>query len=132
MSRYFVYKNLHNGKWSIKDASTNLVVGHCDGVILWDVEFKVSQAGRRRVLRDKAKNVHAGVVGRIAAMAGFTSFKERSVDICWDHEPSFVHINKPFTYNPYKYSSFVDNRTGEPLTTSTWALLSNSGLTTYL
>ena len=66
MTRVFVYFNLHKKCWSVKALSgpdKGRVIDHVKAVSLYDAEFRVSEAGRQRVLRDKRKNVHAGVVG---------------------------------------------------------------------
>ena len=83
-----IYKNLHNGLFSVKQGG--LVVAHVASVTLTNVHFKVSEAGRQRVLRDKQKNVHAYVIGMIK------------------------DINKPcdkvgarLSYNPYKADCFT-------------------------
>ena len=64
--KVFVYFNLHKKCFSIKaleGAMKGRVVAHRDNVLLFHATFKVSQAGRERVLREKRKNVHAGVCG---------------------------------------------------------------------
>lgn len=61
--RVFVYKNLHKDCWSVKDVKTGLVLAHTQEIELTDCEFKVSEAGRQRVLNEKRKNVHAGIIG---------------------------------------------------------------------
>ena len=64
--RCFVYYNLHKHVWSIKaleGSQKGRVIGHSDHVLLRYASGKVSEAGRQRVLRDKRKNVHAGIVG---------------------------------------------------------------------
>ena len=74
--RVFIYRNLSNrnrrlGKYSIQSREGKdygLVVGHADNLVLENCEFKVSQAGRARVLRERQKNVHAGVLGRIVSV----------------------------------------------------------------
>jgi len=97
--KVFVYKNLHatrkNGGitvYSVKALNgpdKGRVIARSSHVMLGDVRPKVSQAGRRKVLREGRKNVHAGLVGTL------------------------IHLeNQPFhgekiTYNPYKYDSFV-------------------------
>ena len=84
-----VYFNLHKKVFSVKDIKTKRVIAHVNEIDLGDVIFKVSQAGRERVLREKTKNVHAFVEGTVL------SYKT----LCSD----MVGI----TYNPYLYSSFV-------------------------
>ena len=98
--RVFVYYNLHKNLWSIKALEgdkKNLVIRHQRALTLEGVTFKVSEAGRQRVLREKRKNVHAGAVGNWVA-----------------HDPSIT--GRRVTYNPYRGSTFVDRETGEPVT----------------
>lgn len=71
--RVFVYFNLHKKCWSIRAMEGNQkgrVIAHAQAVELANCTFKVSEAGRQRVLREKRKNVHAGVVGDIIAFDG--------------------------------------------------------------
>ena len=90
----FVYYNLHKHTWSIRDTRTGLVIGHSDTVLLADAQGKVSQAGRERVLRDKRKNVHAGITGTLVHTGVEGYFPGLEV-----------------TYNPYKYATFVHRDT---------------------
>lgn len=62
----FAYRNLHRDMWSLKDWRTGLVIGHADELCLERCSFKVSEAGRQRVIRTGRKTVHAGIVGTIA------------------------------------------------------------------
>ena len=105
--KVFVYFNLHKKVFSVKALEGDMkgrVVAHRNEVTLHDVTFKVSEAGRQRVLREKRKNVHAGAVGQ------------------WDDRLQLV-IGPEVTYNPYKYDSFV-TRVGEfPVKSATAAHL---------
>lgn len=92
-----VYRNLHKGNWSIRQFGR--IVGHADNVALLDAEFRVSQAGRERVLRERQKNVHAYIVGRLE------SFEK----IMLSESTSEAY------YNPYKCQQFVDRDTMEYL-----------------
>lgn len=99
-TKVFVYYNLHKKCWSVKALSgpnKGRVIAHCDKIVLRDPEFRVSQAGRRRVIRERRKNVHAGVAGYV--MEGDLPCGR------W----------LPTTYNPYKYESFVDLATEVPV-----------------
>ena len=69
------------------------VIAHMEVINLKDVSFKVSQAGRQRVLREKRKNVHAFVIGDIAGCASISG------------EP--YQLAKPVKYNPYAGESFT-------------------------
>ncbi len=78
--------------------------------IYWNLQFKVSQAGRHRVLRDKCKNVHAGIVGVVR-------------DAAPDAAPDLVGI----TYNPYIYDSFVQaDRPSVPIERASYASLNKN------
>lgn len=119
--RVFVYKNLHKDCWSVKDRQTGHVVAHADRVELSDVQLKVSQAGRRRVLEEQRKNVHAGVEGqleRIQLVGGFPSQR-------------YVHGTEPgaqlVTYNPYKYETFVTKAEERPILQAERAILDSDG-----
>ncbi len=57
VARYYVYRNLHKGGYSVRRYGHVLYVA--DSLWLQGVDFKVSEAGRQRVLREKRKNVHA-------------------------------------------------------------------------
>jgi len=96
--RVYVYFNLHRKCFSIKaleGANKGRVVAHRDDVLLFDATFKVSEAGRQRVLRERKKNVHAGVVGHW----------DDAVDVV-THD-RVLRYGSAITYNPYKYDSFV-------------------------
>ena len=95
--RVFVYYNLHKHMWSVKALEgehKGRVIAHREWVILQNCRFKVSQAGRQRVLREKRKNVHAGITGRMLSNVA-------------DMELHNTLHREEVTYNPYKYDSFV-------------------------
>ena len=97
--RVFVYFNLHRKCFSIKALEGDRkgrVVAHSDTVLLEGCKFKVSEAGRQRVLREKRKNVHAGVTG--------TWINGDRVE---SHYEFLSMVGRQVTYNPYKYSSFI-------------------------
>ena len=90
-----VYFNLHKKVFSIKameGEKKGLVIGHSANVSIRNPVFKVSEAGRQRVLREKRKNVHAFVVGELVDYVEFDRKNDPVLDI---------------TYNPYKYSQFM-------------------------
>ena len=61
-----VYYNLHKNCYSIvslEKENYGKVIKHENCVPLFDAQFKVSEKGRQRVLREQKKNVHAYVVG---------------------------------------------------------------------
>lgn len=93
----FIYFNLHKKCFSIKaleGANKGRVIAHRDALVLYHAKFKVSEAGRQRVLKEQRKNVHAGVVG--------IWYDEVDAD-----KTLRVRDTTAVTYNPYKYDSFV-------------------------
>ena len=61
-----VYYNLDKKTYSIMDHSgerKRIVIGYADEILLSSVEFKVSEKGRQRVIKEKRKNVHAYIMG---------------------------------------------------------------------
>ena len=112
--RVFVYYNLHKHLWSIKaleGPEKGRVIAHARYVTLDNVKPKVSEAGRQRVLRERRKNVHAGLVG---------TWVTGSEALGRIHGPV-----EPITYNPYKYTGFVYKASEEPYAGSQWAMLAN-------
>ncbi len=109
--KVFAYRNLHRKGvvWSLKSCKTGLVVERTKYVIFKDVELKVSKAGRKRVLEQKRKNVHAGVKG--------TVIKYHPKNKTWIRA----------YYNPYDNATFVD-RWGHELREVKYAKLMRTGL----
>jgi hypothetical protein len=93
MRKVFIYRNIRTGKWSVRDVKSGLVIASLSRLTLANATFKVSEAGRQRVLREKRKNVHAGVLGELI----------ESRPLC----PT------PVSYNPYKYSTFINKAKGD-------------------
>jgi hypothetical protein len=60
-----VYYNLHKKRLSVQEKVNGVwkVMRHVDAIHLKNVTFKVSEAGRQRVLQQKRKNVHAFIIG---------------------------------------------------------------------
>lgn len=98
MNKYFVYYNLHKHVFSCKDRKTGLVNKdlYSTTIKMSDCVFKVSQAGRKRVIQEQRKNVHAGVVGTVLA-----------VNLSMDDLDDQLNELTELTYNPYLYDSFV-------------------------
>ena len=105
--RVEVYFNLHKKTFSVRSARSGRILLHTDEVHIENPEFVVHQSGRNRVLSEGRKNVHAFV-------RGDATF--------------FRYTNRPtldtLTYNPYKYVSFVDKKTEEPVYKASRAWLS--------
>ena len=98
----FVYFNLHKKVFSLRNQKTRKVYAHGNHIVLTDVTFKVSEAGRQRVLREQRKNVHAGVQGDVFSQ-GVPMVSLEGDNI------------REATYNPYYFDSFVDIETKQPI-----------------
>ncbi len=105
-----VYRNLHRDCWSIRQ--DGLVKAYSDVVHLTDTIFIVKDAGRRRVLRDKVKEVHAW-------LKGFIHPNPESIRAFGDERWRRV------TYNPYKNKQFIQQKDSKPITKAgrAWMIL---------
>lgn len=104
--KVFVYRNLHKKCYSVKSMKTGRVIAHVHEIMLFQPKFKVSEAGRNKVLRTKQKNVHAGVVGYVTD--SYVNFICAGVlGYVTDSYVNFICPTIKVTYNPYKYNSFV-------------------------
>lgn len=110
----FCYRNLRRKGvvWSVRDVKTGLVLERVGFIMLDKPELKVSQAGRKRVLKEQRKNVHAGVRGIPVSYAAHW-FKPRG----W----------RRVEYNPYLYAGFVYSRTKKPVGKIRRAVLTQTG-----
>lgn len=114
-----VYRNLHRKCWSVRGRRSGLVQGHADTVVLLDAEFRVSEAGRQRVLRERKKNVHAYVRGTLHEVSSRTVAR-------W-HEEGMARAR----YNPYEAGTFTDAETGEPVGRAAYVVLTAQGTLFY-
>ena len=92
--RVYVYWNLHKKCWSIRQSGK--IVEHSHDVCLKDCRFLVGEAGRQRVLREKRKNVHAGISGYVVSRLRMAEAMR------WDDG-----LMNYVSYNPYKFKTFV-------------------------
>jgi hypothetical protein len=126
---YKVYRNLHNGKLSIKNSASGLVVGHCDNVIMFHCDFRVSKKGVERIRRIRQKSVVATVNGDIYKMQGFTPYKGRDVRLYGSDDYS-VSAGDPWdkvTFEPYQYDTFVYRDTEKPIYSAKITMLDSIG-----
>lgn len=84
-----------------------------------DVEFKVSQPGRRRCIREGVRNVHAWVVGRLVLATENYPFADPALDY-----PTWRRA----VYDPWKGETFVDAETLAPVLTARYAILSGKNV----
>ena len=111
--RVEVYYNLHKNVFSVRHKGK--VIAHRRGVVIENPEFVVRKKGRERVLQEGRKNVHAFVRGDYECVQNM--LEELGKD----------YNKKELTYNPYKYDSFVDGSTYQPVKKSKWARLIKKG-----
>ena len=114
--RVQVYYNLHKKCLSVRHKGK--VIEHAQEVTLTDARFHVQQAGRERVLKQKRKNVHAYVSGKLKETFWFTQ------------APKYIWTAKQHvTYNPYKYKSFVNKKTLKPVASAEVVHISGKRIT---
>lgn len=121
--RVFVYRNLHKQVWSVialEGQHKGRVVVHAPYVQLYGaIKFNVREAGRQRVIREKRKNVHAGIQGDILLVSDGV-YRYDNVQIvnarAIPMEYAAYDPMSEVTYNPYKYSTFVEKVTEAPVT----------------
>lgn len=116
--RVSAYRNLHKGLWSVKSMQQptyGRVIDRTDSVLLYEPLCNVSQGGRERVLREGRKNVHADVRGLRLELELLPMLDG------W----------QPLTYNPYKYTTFVDRTTEQPVWTPKFVWLDPAGKAWY-
>lgn len=117
-----VYRNLHKNCFSVR--RNGRVVKHLhddENLVLKNVRFVVQPAGRKKVLDQKRKNVHAFVRGTVA-------FEQRPID-------RLYVPNMQITYNPYKYDKFYyqSHFFGDVLIEKTdWAFIQEGHVFVYL
>lgn len=114
--RVAVYRNLNRpGFFSIKaleGQNKGRVIGYAPSVEIERVTFKVSEASRQRVLRERCRNVHAWAIGSLVA---------------WG-EIRDVAGMRPVTYQPYVKECFFRRDTGAPIVTASRCVLQGSNV----
>jgi hypothetical protein len=110
--KVFVYCNIRTKQLSIKALEgpfKGKVVAHAEKLQMKDVEFKVSEAGRQRVLKTGRKNVHAGAVGEITAAWGIVmrhpecSPRVVGAGRVWKQTSDWRKVR----YNPFEAGAFM-------------------------
>ena len=110
-----VFKNWKLGCYNIMQSGKLLT--SAKQVRLSGVEFLVRESGRRRMLEQGRRNVHAYAVGTLVDYA----HPEETRDLA-RIQGRGVH------YNPYKHSSFVDHETETPIKSADFAHFDESGV----
>ena len=95
--RVEVYRNLHKNCFSVRaltGENKGKVIDPVQEITLKDVKFAVQPAGRKRVLKEKQKNVHAFI-------RGIPTEEPLEPSLMWDKAPYSVR------YDPYVNESFI-------------------------
>jgi len=111
-----VFKNLKHGCYSIMQRG--VIKASAKQVRLCDVEFRVRESGRQRMLREKRGNVHAFAVGRL--MDYVHPGDDRELDRI---------TGRGAFYDPYRFPSFVDRESNAPVTRVSVAHFDEGGVT---
>lgn len=110
-----VFKNLKHGCYSIMQRG--VIRASARVVRLSDVEFRVGEKGRQRMIRDKRRNVHAFAIGRLVDYV--------HPDDARDIAPL---EGRGAFYDPYRFGFFVDAETQAPLITVSAAHFDEDGV----
>ena len=105
--RVEIYWNLHKKMYSVRNLKTGRVIAHTYEAIILQPEFVVRQAGNRKVRETGVKNVHAFVRGKLYGLDADVIMSNIPDHMMWD----MYYV----TYNPYKYTSFVDVDDKKPI-----------------
>lgn len=116
-----VYFNLHKKIFSVRH--NGRVIEHTDAIQLRDVKYIVNVSGKRRVRKEKRKNVHAFVRGYIcdSIIKDITEWWMGSPELEVINDSSYNRYEAK--YNPYKYDSFVIGENDKPIHKSDYAYL---------
>lgn len=108
-----IYRNLNNGTMSIQLYVPAIkdwrVAGHITNCLITNVTFSVSDAGRRRAIRDGRKNVHA--FGQGILLAQFDTDTDAPIDLAYD---------------PFTDTSFVERGTERAITACSFLVVRNN------
>lgn len=109
--RVEVYWNIPKQCYSVRSLegeSKGRVISHSNSLSISDATFAVQPAGRRRVLIERTKNVHAFVRGHSGQVTDMDS--REPVEFDRYENQGWVKVK----YNPYKGAHFV-TESGQPV-----------------
>ena len=126
MNTAHVYRNLNNGKWSIRQriAGKWLVIGHADSVTLEGVTVRQSTAARDAVRKSGQRSVHCWAVGELVAVRGFVGMSERVAAL--SARTAHATCERHVTYNPHIHATLIYSDTMTPFTASKSAYFSDA------
>ena len=138
--RVKVYFNLQKDCLSVIDAETGLLYCHAHRVEIHNAKFRVQEAGRQRVIKNKRKNVHAYIIGDCHDIGEVSkerhylrNGKVEKYDICDCGDKPYDYCEKCVPesgeefrggyYNPYRHETFVDDIEKTPIFKSSRVIL---------
>ena len=112
--KFFVYRNLRTGTWSLRN-KRGIVVGHPKVIIIKNPTFVVQPAGLKKVRETGKKFVHAGVRGEVCQ---------------WSEalQEEILSTSQRVSYNPFKWTSFVKLSDQTPVFSGKFAILMQDNL----
>ena len=110
-----VFRNLTHGCYSI--LQNGRLKASARQVLLCDVEFRVRESGRQRMLKDNARNVHAFAVGRLIDYVHAEDSRELA-----------LIDGRTVTYNPHQLALFYDEQTLIPVISAEVVHLGEEGV----
>lgn len=110
-----VFKNWKHGCYTIMQDGRPKASAR--QVRLGEVEFRVRESGRQRMLRNRRRNVHAYAIGRL-------------LDFVHPEEARELEgmAGRGVFYDPYHFASFVDGETRAPVTFASAAQFDERGV----
>lgn len=110
-----VFRNFKHDCYSVlQDGKLKLVAKQ---VRLVNVEFRIRETGRQRMIRDQRRNVHAFAVGTLVDFAHPS--EGRDLDSL---------SGRSAIYDPHQFNSFVDQETQAPLREASVVQMDERGL----
>ena len=103
-AKFYIYRNLRTGGFSVR--YRGLVIDRAFTLVAENVEFKVNELGRLKVIKERQKNVHAFVVADKYNAKKYPFLQKDKVD----------NLDR-ITYNPYTDTQFKCN--GKKINTAT-------------
>jgi hypothetical protein len=114
-----VYRNLNKKTFSYQKKTKKgwRVAGWSDEILIQNATFRVSQAGRARVIREKRKNVHAYIIGDPIYVRGLTK-----------KTPILKNFKTKLYYNPYKTKTFMNTKNNKSIHNADSVLVNLEGI----
>lgn len=123
-----VYFNTTRQCWSVRDKQTRKVIAYPKNITLHGhigspisgktCRFHVGQSGRDRVVREKRKNIHAWVEGKVIAV---------DLDVTMPRLSELGAERQEAEYDPYRMYHFINKKTWVPVGRAATVQLTEKG-----